>query len=78
MATPATSSSDWSLIPLDNGTVTIEIERETKSGVAGSSLWVYLLENGDRKAVREVTWAFSEEKLLENLHIGKICSLCQF
>jgi uncharacterized protein len=70
VATPATSTSDWSLLPLSSNTVTIEIERERKESGDGPSLWIYLVEDGGRKAVREVTWAFSAERLLERLLIG--------
>ncbi|PVG02400.1 hypothetical protein CPB86DRAFT_772623 [Serendipita vermifera] len=70
VATPATSTSDWSLIPLSSNTVTIEIEREHKEGGYGPSLWIYLVADEGRKAVREITWAFSSERLLEKLHIG--------
>ena len=56
--------ADWSLLPLEGKSVTIEIEREKvdPSIGLGSSLWVYLVaEGGKRTAVREVTWAFQFE-----------------
>jgi len=56
VATPALSTSDWSLLPVENGTVRIRVERERGEGPA---LWVYVLkENGDKLALREVTWFF--------------------
>ncbi|KAJ6063671.1 hypothetical protein N7499_012351 [Penicillium canescens] len=50
--------SDWSLSPVTdtsagNGTVTIEIERDT------SYAWVYVIEGTQRRVLRQVTWAFS-------------------
>jgi regulation of enolase protein 1 (concanavalin A-like superfamily) len=68
VATHPSSSSDWSLVPLARGavSVTIEVERETKdeTGVYGGSLWVYLVkEDGRRTGVREVTWAFTKPTL---------------
>jgi len=55
--------ADWSLLPLESDTVTVEIEREhvDREAGTGSSLWVYLVEGEKRTAVREVTWAFEEE-----------------
>lgn len=71
VATPPISTSDWSLIPLSSDTVTIKVERErADGGVKGPSLWVYLVEGTTQTAVREVTWPFSAERLLENLHVG--------
>ena len=55
--------ADWSLLPLDDKSVTIEIKREEvnlEKG-KGSSLWVYLVEGEKHTAVREVTWAFETE-----------------
>lgn len=69
VATPATSTSDWSLVPLSSETVTVEIERENKSG-GNSSLWVYLVDHGQRRAVREITWVFSEDRLDDVLLVG--------
>ncbi|KAG8811222.1 hypothetical protein FRC17_002567, partial [Serendipita sp. 399] len=69
VATPSTSSSDWSLITLNSNSVTIEVEREHKPE-DGPSLWVYLVTEHGRKAVREITWAFTEDKLLEDLLVG--------
>jgi hypothetical protein len=34
------------------------------------SLWVYLLDHGQRKVVREITWVFPEERLNEELYVG--------
>ena len=63
--------ADWSLLPLSDKKVTLEIAREEKDAAtgAGSSLWVYLVENSDgrevKTAVREVTWAFETEGTLK-------------
>lgn len=54
----AREAADWSLVPLTNTSVTVEIERENVDGVLGSSLWVYLYEGGKRTGVREVTWVW--------------------
>lgn len=70
VATPASSSSDWSLVPIDSGAVTIEIEREIDSKGPSPSLWVYLVTQTGRKAVREITWAFSQEMLAQKVAIG--------
>jgi len=73
VATHPTGSSDWSLVPLAEGTtsVTVEVERETKDETGGESLWVYLVkEDGKRTAVREVTWAFTGP----TLELGAISS----
>ena len=60
VATHPTSSSDWSLVPLAEGVTSVTIEVERKWG----SLWVYLVkEDGNRTAVREVTWGFTETTL---------------
>lgn len=66
----ARDAADWSLLPLPEGTtsVTLEIEREEvneKNGT-GTSLWVYLIEGEERKAVRELTWVFKEKADLAN------------
>lgn len=55
--------ADWSLLPLEESSVTIEIEREQVNPEKGkgSSLWVYLVEGDERTAVREITWAFETE-----------------
>lgn len=63
--------ADWSLLPLKEKKVTVEIEREGRDPAkgSGSSLWVYLVEVVDgkevRTAVREVTWAFETEGTLK-------------
>ena len=49
--------SDWSLSPMaaEGGTeATLLAERE------GSTLWVYVLEGGQKRALREIKWAFME------------------
>ncbi|MCJ1466994.1 hypothetical protein MMC07_005616 [Pseudocyphellaria aurata] len=50
--------ADWSLWPLESGTVTIEMEREVKAGKPTSTLWVYIVDGEKRRPVREVTWVF--------------------
>ncbi|KAG9014566.1 hypothetical protein FRB95_007247 [Tulasnella sp. JGI-2019a] len=57
VATPRASTSDWSLVPLSEHTVRIRVEREVHAEALSPSLWVYLMkENGERLAVREITW----------------------
>jgi len=59
VATPRTSTSDWSLVPLTDGRVHIRVEREVQDGALSPSLWVYQVkENGEKLAVREITWFF--------------------
>ncbi|KAG9009426.1 hypothetical protein FRB94_012083 [Tulasnella sp. JGI-2019a] len=59
VATPRASTSDWSLVPLSEHTVRIRVEREVHAEALSPSLWVYLMkENGERLAVREITWFF--------------------
>ena len=55
--------ADWSLTPLESGTITIEFEREVTNDQLGSSLWVYLIEKTGRRPLREVTWAFEESEV---------------
>ncbi|OKL59515.1 hypothetical protein UA08_05114 [Talaromyces atroroseus] len=56
--------SDWSLTPVPSGgnTATIEIVREEEQE---NTLWVYLVDGSSRFPLREVTWAFEEEKTAE-------------
>lgn len=42
----------------DTSTVTVEFERKT----GGDALWAYWVTNGDRRPVREVTWALIDEE----------------
>lgn len=51
--------ADWSLFPVPTGgpAATIEMVREQDN-----SLWIYLLEGVQRNPIREVTWAFEDEK----------------
>jgi uncharacterized protein len=46
------------------------IERRQLGNRNDPSLWVYLLDHGQRKAVREITWVFAEERLDEDLYVG--------
>lgn len=50
--------ADWSLVPLANeggNSVTVEMGREVDG-----SLWVFVVEGVERRAVREVTWVFED------------------
>ena len=54
--------SDWSLCPLPIAAAThatIEAQR------VGQTLWIYLVFNGERRALREVKWAFLEDREAE-------------
>ncbi|KAG8956291.1 hypothetical protein FRC04_004371 [Tulasnella sp. 424] len=71
VATPGSATSDWGLVPLQQGAskVTIRVEREEEDGKFGPSLWVYMLqEDGEKLAVREVTWAF--ENVSGDMQVG--------
>ncbi|OJD17658.1 hypothetical protein AJ78_02249 [Emergomyces pasteurianus Ep9510] len=51
--------ADWSLLPMAPGTETgarIEMVREKDV-----SLWIYLIEGGERRRIRQVNWAFVDE-----------------
>lgn len=51
--------SDWSLCPLPMvGMTHATIECERK----GETLWVYFVFNGEKRVLREVKWAFLEER----------------
>lgn len=54
--------ADWSLIAVPSGgqAATIELVREEDN-----TLWVYLVEGVSRVPLREVTWAFDQEKTAE-------------
>lgn len=54
--------SDWSLclLPIAGAIhATIEAER------VGQTLWIYLIFNGERRALREIKWAFLEDREAE-------------
>lgn len=54
--------SDWSVCPLPISTAThatLEAER------VGQTLWIYLVFNGERRPLREIKWAFLEEREAE-------------
>ena len=54
--------SDWSVCPMPILTAThatFEAER------VGQTLWVYLVFNGERRPLREVKWAFLEDREAE-------------
>lgn len=54
--------SDWSLCPLPIATAThatVEAER------VETTLWVYLNFNGERRPLREIKWAFLEDRSAE-------------
>jgi uncharacterized protein len=65
----ARDAADWSILPVPGGesSITFEIEREEADEKNGSSLWVYLIEGGERKAVREMTWVFKEKADLDGM-----------
>ena len=50
--------SDWSLTPLlgDSNAATIKFVRK------GSALWIYAVHEGKHVGLREVTWAFLEDR----------------
>lgn len=50
--------SDWSLSPCltNSNTATIQFERSE------STVWVYAISDGTRVALREITWAFLEDR----------------
>ena len=51
--------ADWSLLPIEGSSATIEIARESGTdGKLSSALWVYLIEGAERKPLREITWVF--------------------
>jgi hypothetical protein len=62
--------ADWSLTPLESGTITIEFERDVTNGKLGSSLWVYLVEKSGRWPLREVTWVFEKTESNEVCWFG--------
>lgn len=53
--------ADWSLHPLpeEEATSSVTVKWERKSG--GDALWAYWVTDGDRKPLREVTWALIDE-----------------
>ncbi|KAL4800019.1 hypothetical protein BDV19DRAFT_202910 [Aspergillus venezuelensis] len=54
--------ADWSLLSVPSGGVgaTLEIVRE-----ADDSLWIYLVEGIQKSPIREVTWVFAEEDVVD-------------
>lgn len=63
--------SDWSLSPLPSNTnsTTIRYER------SGSSLWVYATNDGADSVLREVTWAFLEDRASDaEVWVGVYCA----
>ncbi len=50
--------ADWTLVELDQNEATIEMEREVETGTRKSSLWIYVIEGGKRRPIREITWVF--------------------
>ncbi|KAK5717012.1 hypothetical protein LTR17_016154 [Elasticomyces elasticus] len=59
--------SDWSLAPMPSGsdrTATFEAVKD------GTTLWVYVLVDGKRQALREIKWAFVDVKGDEALKVG--------
>ena len=63
--------ADWSLFPMSSDgqeevTIVLEREREGK----GTSLYVYLEEEGKRTIVRKTTWVFKDEYLNGDISVG--------
>ncbi|KAK4956263.1 hypothetical protein LTR10_005784 [Elasticomyces elasticus] len=59
--------SDWSLSPMPEGdqrTATFEAVKD------GTTLWVYVVVDGKRQALREIKWAFVDVKGDEELRVG--------
>ncbi|PGG96471.1 hypothetical protein GX51_07805 [Blastomyces parvus] len=58
--------ADWSLVPLltpgDEAGAGAKIEMVREKDVA---LWIYLVEGGERRRIRQVTWAFVDEGVKE-------------
>ena len=50
--------ADWSLLEIDGNEATIVMEREVESENKMPSLWIYMLAQGKKKPLREVTWVF--------------------
>lgn len=48
--------ADWSLQPLPDDSSSVTVEFEHKEG--SNALWAYVVKEGERTAVRDVTWAF--------------------
>lgn len=53
--------SDWSIRPHRGRSLTLELERTIEHGRPSSVLWIYIVEDGERTPVREVTWAFEPD-----------------
>ena len=67
--------ADWSLLPLPTATsggtsVTVEMEREVREGVGGSTLCVYVMEGVEKRVVRKITWVFEEGELDGECWVG--------
>ncbi|KAK1076566.1 hypothetical protein LTR33_008829, partial [Friedmanniomyces endolithicus] len=50
--------SDWSLAPMPGPDPDHQREAEFEAVRDGTSLWVYVVVDGERRALREVKWAF--------------------
>ncbi|EER38436.1 conserved hypothetical protein [Histoplasma capsulatum H143] len=62
--------ADWSLFPLTPGegpgaSARIEMAREKDT-----SLWIYLVEGGERRRIRQITWAFADEERVAECWAG--------
>ena len=50
--------ADWSLVPLEGPSLTVEMERKVKNGKPTDTLCVFVVQGVERRVVREVAWAF--------------------
>lgn len=60
--------ADWSLYPVpseSDGTTTIEMVREKDN-----SMWIYLVEDGHKSPLREITWVFEDDVNVTDFWVG--------
>jgi regulation of enolase protein 1 (concanavalin A-like superfamily) len=60
--------ADWSLYPVTlegDGTTTIEIIRDQEN-----TMWIYLLKDGQKYPLREITWVFEEGVTVTDFWVG--------
>ncbi len=65
--------SDWSLAPMPGPDADHQREAEFEAVRDGTSLWVYVVVDGERRALREVKWAFlgGEEEVRVGVYAAK-------
>ncbi|KAK0938550.1 hypothetical protein LTR29_009864 [Friedmanniomyces endolithicus] len=65
--------SDWSLAPMPGPDPDHQREAEFEAVRDGTSLWVYVVVDGERRALREVKWAFlgGEEEVRVGVYAAK-------